>query len=206
MKQFLIMSQRTTGTRKPVAIIDPARHEDFYRALKMAPELSLMEKAIIAVSLSGGLRVSEALSLKPCNYNPNTQRFTVKVLKKPQYVRNKKHEMIKAHEVNRVFQLHPVASELLQAYLKASPKKYLGYLFPVTRQYVFKKIKEIFGQHACPHSIARHSHITWLLHHRNRDVMSVSRLVAISPRIVESYNHINTEKELEEIYAEEEVA
>lgn len=182
MRDLLIKSQRITGGRKPITVIDPDKIEEFFQRLTDS-DLSLPLKAFIAVSLSGGLRVSEALSLRPCDIN-DTGIAKIKVLKKKV-------------PVYREFQLHPIAQSLM-GQLKGI-KHYSRY-FSFNRNTVYKQVKKIFGEGTSPHSIARHSHISYLLHTKNINHMKVARLMEVGSHVVASYNHLNTRNELKKIW------
>jgi len=181
MRDLLIKSQRITGGRKPITVIDPSRVEEFFQRLRDS-DLPLLLKAFIAVSLSGGLRVSETLSLRPCNISDGIAK--IKVLKKKV-------------TVYREFNLHPIAQELLNQI--KGVKNYARY-FSFNRNTVYKQIKRVFGNGTSPHSIARHSHISYLLHTKNINHMKVARLMEINSHVVASYNHLNTRTELKKIW------
>jgi hypothetical protein len=179
MKDLLIQSQRVTGTRKSITVIDPERINEFFERLE-ATDIDLQLKTIIAVSLSGGLRVSECLSLTPDSIKENVAR--VRVLKKTK--KDKKGNP--RNPVYRQFHLHAVASRLLNKWSevrreqKGGLRNFTKY-FTVGRNNVYKQIVKILGPGTSPHSIARHSHMSYLLHVKGLSQMKVARLLEVWP-------------------------
>lgn len=184
MKDLLIQSQRVTGGRKPITVIDPSRLNEFFKRLADS-DLGLQFKTLIAVSLSGGLRVSEALSVRPCDLDSDI--IKIKVLKKKV-------------PVYREFKLHPIAKTLLTKYRDTTPIKHFGKYFNLTRNQVYKLVRKTFGEGTSPHSIARHSHMSYLIHVKRLSQLKVARLMEVWPHVVASYNHLNTRKELKNIW------
>ncbi len=184
MRDLLIRSQRVTGGRKSITVIDPSRIDEFFNRLKDS-DIPIHIKTFIAISLSGGLRVSEALTLRPADFSDDIGK--IRVLKK------------KA-EVYREFRLHPIAANLLEEYKKRKGINHFGYLFKFTRNHAYKQVKKIFGEGTSPHAIARHSHISFLIHSKGLHPMKVARLMEVGIHVVASYNHLNTVKELKTLW------
>lgn len=198
MRDLLIQSQRVTGSRKPIVVIDPDRINEFFERLEVS-DLDLQFKTIIAVSLSGGLRVSECLSLSPCCVDGDLVQ--IRVLKKAKKDRNGN----PTNPTYRQFHLHAVAKRLLTQWAEARKKqhgglKHFSKFFTVGRNNIYKRMVKVFGKGTSPHSIARHSHISYLLHVKGLNLMKVAKLLEVVPHVIASYNHLNTKKELEEIW------
>jgi len=149
-------------------------------------------KAFVAVSLSGGCRVTEVLSLRRSDVNLTAKESTIKVLKKKDekfsWQTGKK---LKVNKVYRTFPLHNVAIKYLAIVLQG--KKHFERIFSLTRNEVWKKLSLIFGGHFCPHSL-RHSHISERLHKRSEPIARVADVMKIDFGTVNSYNHINPKK------------
>jgi hypothetical protein len=68
-------------------------------------------------------------------------------------------------------------------------------VFTMHRSTIHRHIKRHFGPDACTHSIARHSHISWLLHGQNLSNTKVGVEMAMLTHVVDLYNHANIEVE-----------
>jgi integrase len=209
MEDLLLQTQRVLGTRKPITIVNPIYYNEFFKRLRYASGVSLTMRALIGVALSGGLRVSEALSLRPCDFQLEEGFFKVRVLKKRKTITRTKRVgktiekyTLATHKVYRECKLHPLAIELIREYLESQSLKHFEHIFNFTRKCVHDHIRKMFGPHACPHSIFRHSHISWLLHEKKTPDITVASIMELSPRIVANYSHANRKAELEKIYEE----
>lgn len=205
LKDLLMRSQRISGTRKPITIINPTHYDAFFTWLKES-NVKLPFKAFIAVCLSGGLRVSEALSLRRRDLNLADGFYRVRVLKKRSSVERHRvvdgveetYELV-ANKVYRDAKLHPVAIQILQEYLDAWGIRSYDKVFPFQRNAVHKRVKRYFGKFACAHMM-RHSHISWLLHNQKLPDVTVSRILEVSRNVISSYNHVDTKAVLNRAY------
>jgi integrase len=191
LTDLLLHTQRGGSTqRKSLTIIDPDKLHEFFVYLD---ESSLPDtiKAILATMLSGGLRVSEALSLRRCDLDLDNEVATVTVLKKANFRTSKTTgKKLKCEKVRREFPLHPIAIKYLKRQQKG--KRHFGKIFEMSRNLVWRKCRE-FHKNFCPHSL-RHSHISSRLHAQNESVALVADVIKIDAGTVASYNHINLKK------------
>jgi integrase len=201
LRELTILSQRISGTRRPCLVIDPARYDEFFHRLKDAPGIDLEVKAWIAVSVSAGLRVTESLALRPADFDLAGGYFKVRVLKKREFIRSKTTgEMLRVHKVTRDCKLHSVALELLTQYLTTVTRRHFESVFQFSRQHGFNLIRGIFGEGASPHTIARHSHMSWLLHEKEQSDATVARMMEVSQAVVSSYSHVNGRAKLDKLF------
>jgi len=186
MKQFLIESTRLTGTRKPIRVIDPERFEDFIKALSQS-DLPESEKLMVGILVTGGLRVSEGLGLRKWDFTEEDGLlyFKSNVLKK-------------GSALKRLVLVHPTLQPLIKKHLD-SIRKY-DLVLNMNRKTVYTHFRKIFGEDACPHSIARHSYISWLLHEKKLSALEASRVVEVKVSTIEAYNHPNVKKRLSKLF------
>lgn len=185
-----IQAQRKTGQRRSITVLDPAKYEMAFVALRDSSE-SAEVKAFIAVALSGGCRFSEARALRPVDLDLAAGTFQVKCLKKrSSYTSQHTGETLKTQSVYRTAGLHPIAQELLQAWISQAGVKHLGRIFSVSDSTVTRALQRLMGEHACPHSL-RHSHISWQLHHLGQSDLAVMDAMEISATTISSYSHVN---------------
>lgn len=194
LQDLFIQSQRRSGTHRPIQVINPEYYNEFFERLKNEVSVPLYFKAFITFALSGGLRVSEALSVRVCEVNTKTGSYQVTVLKK---------RVGEGHQVKREVELHPIAMELFIKYLKATPElKYFSFAFDFSRDHAGRMIRKLFGAHACPHSICRHSHISWL-HAQGMSPSTISRIVEIDINTTQAYNHVDRRAIMRRAYKKE---
>ncbi len=178
---MFLKTQRMSGKGSKITVIEPSHYLEFFEAIKadqsMAPEF----KAFLAIAVSGGCRVSEALSLK-AGHIDSEGHFRVKVLKKRTI-----------EPIYRPCMLCPVAFQIVKDYVKDMNQ--FDLLFSMHRSTVHRHIKKHFGSNACSHSIARHSHISWLLHNQEISTEKVAVEMAMLTHVVDAYNHANIEVE-----------
>lgn len=187
LKDFLIESTRLTGERRPITVVDPQKFDAFIKAIPQSNEMVKTYKVLLACLITGGLRVSEGLKLRKWDFFEEGGQlyFRSVVLKK-------------GSKLKRICLVHPALRPLVEARLE----KLRAYdlLFNVTRQAVWQKFKSVFGADACPHSIARHSYISWLLHEKKISPLEAARVVEVKVTTVESYNHPNVKATLNNLY------
>jgi integrase len=200
IKQMLLKDQRVNGTRRHLIIINPAQFESFFTALRNCTELNLELKTFIAVSMSGGCRLSEALSIQKHKIDLVSGFIKIRVLKKRERIRGSKGLLIDAAKVTREFKLHPIAQALLNDYLAGRSIQNYQRIFNLAPSTIKAAIVRVFGKGACNHSIARHSYISYLLHHKHFSVEAVAKLMCIGERVIASYNHLNVRETLDSVF------
>lgn len=186
LQSFLIESTRLTGTRKPIRVIDPERFEDFIKSLSQS-EIPESDKLMVGLLVTGGLRVSEGLSLRKRDFveDGGLLYFKSNVLKK-------------GSALKRLVLVHPALQPIVQKRLD-NIRKY-DIVLEMTRKTVYNHVRKIFGDKACPHSIARHSYISWLLHEKKLNALEAARVVEVKVSTIEAYNHPNIKKRLNKLF------
>lgn len=187
LRDFLIESVRLTGDRKPILVVDPAKFEAFISEVAGTEEIAEPYRTLIATLVTGGLRVSEGLALRKRDFfvDKGFLYFKSPVLKK-------------GSKVKRTCLVHPSIQGIVQARLDEI-RKY-DVLFPVDRKTVWRVVNKVFGEAACPHSIARHSYISWLLHEKKITALEASRVVEVKVSTIEAYNHPNVKARLNNLF------
>lgn len=205
LNDLLLQTQRVSGTRKPITIINPEKYDEFFMWLKDA-DIRLWLKAVIAVCLSGGLRVTEVISLRKRDFDLDKGFFRLRVLKKKKKLKRTREVdgkeetyFLNTHAVHRDAKLHPIAIYIVREYLKFSGIGHHDRMFQTTRNSVYKQIKNLFGKHSCVHML-RHSHISWLLHIKKLQLMTAADIMEITPAKLVSYSHADTKTELNRLY------
>lgn len=180
---MFLETQRMTGRGSNIKIIEPSHYLEFFQDLYSNSKIDAQFKAFLAVAVSGGCRVSEALSLK-VGHIASEGKFKVKVLKK---------RTLKP--ILRSCLLSPIAHQIVREYIESKQLNTFSDLFTMHRSTVHRHVKRTFGDNACAHSIARHSHISWLLHSLEIPTAKVAVEMAMLTHVVDSYNHANIEVE-----------
>lgn len=185
--EFLIRSTRISGQRREITVIDPQNFEGFIKKLSES-ELSDEKKVLIGILVTGGLRVSEGLSLKKSDFMEEEGNlfFRSKVLKK-------------SSKMRRMVLVHPALQNLVRD--RISKIRQYDRVLNLSRKTVYNIFRRIFGKSACPHSIARHSYISWLVHEKKITSLEAARIMEIKVSTVESYNHPNVKKSLQRLFA-----
>lgn len=214
LRQYLLLMDRV-GTQikikkssnrkhfKKIAIVDYHFFDEFLTELRDAPDVLLRRKAIIALSLSGGLRITEALEMQRSDIDLSTNMFKITVLKKHRDSR----------PIIRDCKLMPIAAEIVKAYLEKYPSKNYEYIFAikdpkgeksektkkVSRQSAYNWVRKLLGPGACNHSF-RHSHISYLLHEKKLPHALVEAIMKVEPHVIHIYNQINAVRELGKLW------
>jgi len=188
MKHLTLLTQRKSGQRRHLAIIDPLRLDEAFAAIQAAPE-SLEVRTFIALALSGGCRISEALALRPCDLDLPAQTFTVKVLKKRKsFTSRHTGKELRCETILRQAGLHPIALQLLQEFSSTRGARHFEPLFRISSSTIDRALVRLMGEHACPHSL-RHSHISYQAHVLGRSELAVMDSMEISRSALPSYFH-----------------
>jgi integrase len=188
LKSFLIESVRLTGERKPILVVDPARFEGFIQEIATTTEIPEPYRTLIAILITGGLRVSEGLALRKRDFfmgDDGLLYFKSPVLKK-------------GSKLKRTCLVHPSIQPLVQARLDSV--RHYDALFPYNRKTIWRVVNKALGDDACPHSIARHSYISWLLHEKKITALEASRVVEVKVSTIEAYNHPNVKARLKNLF------
>jgi integrase len=169
--------------------------ENFEKAFEVVRDsgLPLCERAFLATSMSGGLRFTECLSLRPCDLSLADGLIHVRVLKKKSRMRSAATgRQLKISPVYRWVALHPVALALLADHLRQAGAPGFARIFArVKRSTLDRHVRGLFGPLACHHSISRHSHITYRLHALGESPQVVSEQMQITLEVASGYNHID---------------
>jgi integrase len=171
-----------------VAVVSPMKFDEFLKIL--IKDISIPEnlRLAIGISLSGGLRATEALSIRrfDCEIDPDGQVYIhIKVSKKRK-------------PVTRPILVHPEVARLLKTVMMR--KRGLEKIFDFGRSAYLKNIKRYLGQALDLHAL-RHSHISMLILHQGMSIPEVSKLMEISVQVIQdSYFHMDSKKVLEGIW------
>ncbi|MFV8249886.1 tyrosine-type recombinase/integrase [Bdellovibrio bacteriovorus] len=181
--QFFIRSKRLTS-QKPLALIDGAKLESFFSELLADNTISTELKLFVFVAASGGLRVTEALSLSKEDFfeQDGCLFFTSKVLKKRK-------------EETRFARVHPSVAE----WVKENIKLKVGCLIKKNSSTLYRNLRRLFPPGICNHSL-RHSLVSYLLFEKDMSNMKVAKLINIGVKTVEHYAHLDQRKTLKGIF------
>jgi integrase len=199
MKHLTLTILRKSGQRRPITLLDPLKIEQAFAAIQAAPE-SLEIRTFLAVALSGGCRISEALALRPRDLDLAAGTFQVKVLKKRRsYTSRHTGKELACTQVLRTAGLHPVAIQLLQELTSLTKPKHFEHLFKVSNSTIDRAIARLLGESACAHSL-RHSHISWQAHVLGRSEMEVMESMEISRSALPTYFHVEKTRYAQNLY------
>lgn len=188
MKHLTLLTQRKSGQRRMLAILDPRRLDEAFAAIATCDE-SLEIRTYLAVALSGGCRVSEALALRPCDLALPLGTFRVKALKKRKQFRSRHTgRMLPCVPVIRLAGLHPVALQLLQEFLTLRGARHFEPIFRISSSTIDRALVRLMGEHACPHSL-RHSHISYQAYVLGKSELAVMDSMEISRSALPTYFH-----------------
>jgi integrase len=188
MKHLTLLTQRKSGQRRMLAIVNPLRLDEAFQAIRDSGE-SLEIRTFLALALSGGCRISEALALRPCDLDLPAQTFQVKVLKKRKsFTSRHTGRELRCEAVIRTAGLHPIAAALLTEYLATRGARHFEPIFRVSSSTIDRALVRLMGEHACPHSL-RHSHITYQAHVLGRSELAVMDSMEISRSALPTYFH-----------------
>lgn len=175
---------RLNGANK-IAVLKTELMEQFVEAVVADSAIDREYKTLLLTSLSGGLRISEALALKKTDFQEQDGQLyvTVRVLKK-----RKKEE--------RLVKIHPKAVPIVQSWLATV----VGKPFKRSSRTALRRIKELVGmEEICNHSL-RHSLISYLLFEKNLTHIKAAKLIHIGLESMLHYSHLNEKKAWAEVY------
>jgi len=182
--EYFEIHSRLNGKKK-IAVLKTEHLFDFIRDVVADTELEREYKVFVLVSLSGGLRVSEALALRKSDflYQDGILYFNSKVLKK-----QKREE--------RLVKVHPEAQAIAGSWLETC----VGKLFKFSSSTALRRIKALTGlEQICTHSL-RHSLISYLLFERNLTHIKAAKLIHIGLDSMMHYSHLNERKVWKEVF------
>jgi integrase len=173
--------------KRHVAVIAPDQFDAFLK--KLIQDISIPEdlRLAIGVTVSGGLRANETLSIRrfDCEVDGDKVFIHTKVSKK-------------RRAMTRPILVHPEVAGLLKSVMLR--KRGLENLFDFGKSSFLKNIKKYLGKALDLHAL-RHSHISMLILHKNMSIPEVSKLMEISPEVVAgSYFHMNSKSKLLDLW------
>jgi integrase len=202
-KFFFEGIRATSAKRKGVLVLHEEKIDEFFKALVEDKNIPDLNKLLIGLSLSGGLRVSEALNLKKENFDEEDGAvFGNSIVLKTKI----------EYELRRDFMVYPRLVPMLEKLLKrkkphekifreratkgAFGVKKIG--FHMSRSKALYAIKKYLGEGFDSHSL-RHSNVSILMNSKHTDI-EISKMLELSVRMVANYSHVNTRKKMRELY------
>nr|BFD64797.1 hypothetical protein BdHM001_34780 [Bdellovibrio sp. HM001] len=183
--RFFTLEKRV-NSKKKIAVLKSEMLPEFFAELIADAEIDRSLKALIVTSISGGLRITEALSLKKGDFYPEDDILFAEssVLKKRK-------------DDERLIMIHPAAKDFLWQYVQDK----IGPLFGYTRDGALKAVKRVFDvEGICNHSW-RHTMISFFLFEVNFSREKTAKLMHVSVNIIDRYAHLNEKKALREAFA-----
>lgn len=157
----------------------------FIETIVKDSSLATEYKAFIICSLSGGLRVEEALALDQTSFMniDGALYFESKVLKK-------------RRADKRWCRVHPAGQQLVETFIKAR----IGKLFDFTQNTALVRAKKVFRVAGiCSHSF-RHSAVSYLLFTEQLTIATTAKLIHINSKIVDTYAHLDERLALSKLF------
>lgn len=183
--KYFTLEKRVNSTKK-IAMLRSELLDDFFKEFIADAQIDRGIKAVIITSISGGLRVTEALSLNKTDFYKEDGFLYAEseVLKK------------KDKNEERLIMIHPAAQAFMEDYLDNK----VGKLFDYTRDGMLKAVKRIFDiPGICNHSW-RHTMISYFLFAVNFSREKTAKLMHVSIGIIDRYAHLNEKKTLKEAF------
>lgn len=182
--RFFELYNRLNGTKK-IAVLKTDKLQEFISELVADTKLDRHYKIFLLISLSGGLRVTEALSLSKNDFSFQDGDIYVRV-----------NVLKKQKEEERLIKVHPLAVRIVTEWLSGV----VGKLFKFSARSTLRWIKELTGlQEICNHSL-RHSLISFLLFERNLTHIKAAKLIHIGLDSMMHYSHLNERKVWKEVF------
>ncbi|MFZ4404039.1 MAG: tyrosine-type recombinase/integrase [Pseudobdellovibrionaceae bacterium] len=173
------------ASQKQIGLIKSDLMNEFVSAFVDDHSIETKFKALVLISLSGGLRVSEAFKLKKEDFlsEDGVLYIRVSVLKK------KRRE-------KRWARIHPLALEFIQNYISTI----VGPVVRMSQPTAYRKTKKYFGvAGVCNHSL-RHSNISYMLFEENMNHIKLAKLLHINVNTIEHYSHLNEKRTLKSVF------
>jgi integrase len=211
-KYFVEHSRINSKTGKKVQVVDPEFLSDFLVEMINDEDISKVYTCFFGILISGGLRASEALSLKKLDFKPQSDGSLICetiVLKK----RNA--AIKKEHRVKRYFIIHPTLVDSVQDLLShRRPQEFLFKLPAnsklsnyqkndqqkenITLSKGLKMIKKVIGDSLDQHAL-RHATVSYMLQ-QDFSTLKISKLMSLNEQVVAKYAHVNVVKILKDLY------
>lgn len=179
-------SHQRLKSKKKIAVVRGDRFAELIRAVVADPEIDDPEyKAFFCVCLSGGLRVSEGLSLRKADFFEQEGGLyaSVKVLKKKR-------------QDQRYIRVHPDAVECVKSIIDSKVTEIFQWVSVTCIRKVrgYLKVPDL-----CNHSL-RHSAISYYLFEEKLSREETSKLVHVSSKIIDFYAHLDEKKVLRGLF------
>lgn len=173
--EFFLESQRLVGSR-PLSLVKYDKFEAFIAALVKDESISEEYRVFLICCLSGGLRVSEGLSITKEGFCEDDRGLFLKV------------KVLKKRKVEtRWVMIDKAAVALVKKVLAEK----IGKLFDWTRMTALRRIKALINLPGiCNHS-TRHSCVSYYLFEKNLTSEQTGKIIHISSRIIDTYAHLD---------------
>lgn len=182
--KYFELYNRLNGVKK-IAVLKTELLQEFIKKVVADTSIDMEYKAFLLVTLSGGLRVNEALALTKEDFLDQGDELyvTVKVLKKRK-------------EEERLVKVHPDAVSTVRLWLSTV----VGKPFKLSYRTTLRRIQDLVGlEEICNHSL-RHTLISFLLFERNLTHIKAAKLIHIGLDSMMHYSHLNERKVWKEIF------
>ena len=205
--KYFYESERVGG--KAVQVIKEECIDIFLKTLAQDVTVEPRFRCLFSILFSGGLRISEALSLKKSDITENPDGYLVgkvKVLKKG----NLKNTKRKNKEVYRDFIVHPIFKPLfvkLLASRKPSERlfdrrsNYKARIVAqkVTRKIAYDNVIKTFGEELDCHSF-RHSNLSFMLS-KNQTQLVIAQTLKLELSTVVRYVHVRADLKMADLFS-----
>jgi integrase len=196
-KDFFYQGRRATSKEgKSVVVIKEEKIKNFFETLVNDNSIPDLNKLLIGICLSGGLRISEALAIKKKDIEIDGDNIyiTVTVLKKKLN-----------YDLKRDIYVYPLLNTLINRfYLKTKPQEFIfkeregrKVKKVITRQTALHAIKKYLGKDFDMHAL-RHSNVSLLMNESFTDV-EISKVLELSTKMVSNYAHVSARKKMRDL-------
>jgi len=173
------------ASKKSIALVKGALLPAFIEAVVSDKAMDNEFRALVLISLSGGLRISEALALTRENFEKqeNCLYLRAKVLKR------RKNEQ-------RWARIHPQASDFVENYIRDK----VGAVVKLSQPTAYRRMQRHFQvEGVCNHSL-RHSNISYLLFEQNMTHIKAAKLLHVHTKTIEHYAHLDERRALKQLW------
>lgn len=188
-REFFIVEERVCSSSKPVVLLKGECFEPFLEKLRDDTDIELELKVLVAILVSGGLRISECLMLQRTDFfeaNDGSElRFFARVLKK------------RGEKLEREAIIHPVVQKMVREYL--TKLRGFDHLFSFSRKAALHRLKSALGQSLDLHAF-RHAFFSYLLFLKNMEIAEAAKLTRISLSTAIRYSHLNRSQVLSSLF------
>jgi integrase len=188
---------------KMVMVLHEREIDNFFKTLVEDEGIPQLNRILIGICLSGGLRISEALSLKKEDFTmDDTGRIygNIRVLKK-YYLK---------YDVYRDFYVYPRLNSLLIEWLKKKKPQERVFAYrrllkrgnykytPINSVSALNAVKEFLGTNFDNHCL-RHSNVSILMNEKYSDI-EISKILELTVGMVARYAHVDVRRKMRELY------